>query len=119
MDGAIVIRWGSAIPGREAKGLEVLSQAQQSFDELAKEHRIREHREYFSISGGNGGFMIVEGDLDELAKLMHEPEQLALQAKAAAIVSDFSRELVGGGTDPGVQTIVGNYMNALSEIGYL
>jgi hypothetical protein len=119
MDGAMIIRWGASIPGREAKGLEVLATAQAAFDDLAKSGRIREHREYISLTGNTGGLMIVDGELDELAKLLHEPEQLALESKAAAIVQDFSRELVAGGTDQSVQETIGVYMGALQEVGYL
>lgn len=119
MDGAIIVRWGNPKPGREAKGLEVFAAAQAMFDDLAKAGRIREHRSYFSITGGSSGCMIVDGDLEELAKLLHEPEQLALDVKAAAIVEDFTRELVGGGTDPGVQEMMGIYMQAEQELGYM
>jgi hypothetical protein len=119
VDGAMIITWGSSIPGREAKGLEVLSQAQTMFDGLTKAGRVREHREYISLTGTAGGYMIVDGDLDELAKLLHDPEQLALDTKAAAVVEGFSRQLVGGGTDQGIQALIGTYMGALQEVGYL
>jgi hypothetical protein len=119
VDGAMIIRWGNSVPGREAKGLEVLAGAQAVFDDLAKSGRIREHREYFSITGGSAGYMIVDGELEELTKLLHDPEQLALDVKAAAVVEGFSRELVSGGTDQSIQNTVGIYMGALQEVGYL
>jgi hypothetical protein len=115
----MIVRWGNTIPGREAKSLEVLASAQAMFDDLAKSGRIREHREYFAITGGNSGYMIIDGELEELSKLLHEPDQLALDVKATAVVTDFSRELVGGGTDAGIQNMVGIYMGALQEVGYL
>jgi hypothetical protein len=119
MDGAIFIRWGRPVPGREAKGLEVLAAAQSTYDDLAKAGRIREHREYFAINATSGGCMIVEGEIEELAKLMHSPEQLALNVKASAVVEDFTTQLAAGGTDQGVQNIMGIYMQAEQELGYL
>ena len=119
MNGAVVIRWGASIPGREAKSLEVFGTAVERFEGLAKEGRIHEHREYMALTGRAGGFMIATGDLAELTKIAVEPETLALNAKAEAIVSDFEIQLYAGGTDQTVQEVMGTYMTALSEVGYL
>ena len=60
MNGAVVIRWGASVPGREAKGLEVFGNAVMRFEEYLKAGRIHSHREFFSLTGQDGGFMIVE-----------------------------------------------------------
>ncbi len=119
MNGAMIVRWGQGVPGREAKGLEVFGTAQAHFEGLAKQGRIHGHREFFGVTGTDGGFMIVDGELDELAKISTEMETLALNAKAAAIVSDFEIVLYAGGTDQSVQELMGNYSQSLQEVGYL
>jgi hypothetical protein len=48
-----------------------------------------------------------------------EPETLALNAKAGAIVQDFEIQVYAGGSDQAIQELVGNYATSLSEIGYL
>jgi len=118
MNGAIHISWKAGIPGREAKGLEVFGAALERFEGHLKQGRIHSHEEYFAITGEDGGFMLVRGELEELIKISIEPETLALNAKAAAIVQDFRIQIYGGGTDQAVQELMGTYVSSLQEIGY-
>ena len=119
MNGATVIRWGAAIPGRETKGLEVFGQAIEFFEGLSKKGRIHGHREYISLTGRDGGFMLLEGDTAELVKLVVEPEVLALNAQAAAIVQDFEIQVYAGGNDKSIQELIGTYTGAVSKLGYM
>jgi hypothetical protein len=119
MNGAIVIRWGGSVPGREAKGLEVFGNAVARFEGFLKEGRISSHKEFFSVTGGDGGFMIVEGETSELLAITAEDDTLRLNAQAAAIVQDFEVQVFGGGTDQAVQGLMGTYVNGLQEIGYM
>src|SRR4051812_37052738 len=119
MTGAVVIRWGANIPGREAKSLEVFGKAIERFEGLAKQNRIHSHREYIALTGRLGGFMIIEGEVEELQRILVEPETLALNSQAEAIVHDFEITLYAGGSDQAVQELIGTYAGALSEIGYM
>jgi hypothetical protein len=119
MNGATVIRWGSAKPGREATGLDAFGKAVARMEELAKEGRIHSHREFFALTGHDGGFMILEGEVEELLRLAADPEILALNAKAAAIVQDFETQVYAGGSDQAIQELIGNYITSLSELGYM
>lgn len=119
MTGATVIRWGASIPGREAKGLEVFAASIERFEGFAKQGRVHSHKEYISLDGKSGGFMIVEGDIAELQKIAVEPETLALNTKAAAIVQDFEVQMYLGGTDKAVQDLIGIYLGGLGELGYV
>ena len=119
MKGAIQISWKAGIPGREAKGLEVFGTAVARFEGLAKQGRIHAHQEYFAVTGTDGGFMLVTGELDELLKISVEPETLALNAQAAAIVQDFAIQIYGGGTDQSVQELMGTYVESLQQLGYM
>lgn len=119
MNGAIKISWKAGIPGREAKGLEVFGSAVERFEGLAKQGRIHAHQEFFAVTGSDGGFMLVTGELAELVAISVEPETLSLNAQAAAIVQDFTIEIYGGGTDQSVQELMGTYVQSLQQIGYM
>ena len=117
MNGAVVVRWGESVPGREGKGLEVFGKAIERFEQLAKAGRVTEHHEYIALTGKVGGFMIATGEVEELQKIALEPETLALNTQAAAITQDFEWTLYAGGSDQSVQELIGTYMTSLSEIG--
>lgn len=119
MTGALVIRWGASIPGREAKGLEVFGKAIEQFEAYAKEGRIHSHQEYIALTGHSGGFMMANGDVAELWKIHMSPEMLTLTSQGAAIVSDFEVTIYGGGTDQGIQELIGTYAGAMSGLGYM
>jgi hypothetical protein len=119
MTGALVARWGGNVPGREAKGLEVFGKAVERFEQLQKQGRIHAHHAYLAGTGEVGGFMIVEGELEELQKILVETETLSLNAQAAAICQNFSMQLYIGGSDQTVQQTIGTYVEALGAIGYM
>jgi hypothetical protein len=119
MNGAIVIRWGAPVPGRESKGLDVFGNAVLRFEGYLKSGRIQSHREYFALTGGDGGFMIVEGEVAELLTIVAEDDTVKLNAQASAIVQNFEVQVFGGGTDQAVQGMVGLYAASLQEIGYM
>jgi hypothetical protein len=118
MTGAVLIRWGASVAGREMKSLEVFGKAVERFEQLAKSGRIHAHHEYIALTGRPGGFMIVEGEVEELQKILTEPENLALTTEASLIVTDFSQDLYGGGSDKAVQDLMGVYVNELQTLGY-
>jgi hypothetical protein len=119
MNGAALIRWGTARAGREAKSLEVFGSAIAHFENLTKQGRIHGHREYFSITGPDGGFMLLEGEVEELNRILSDEATLRLNAQASAIVRDFEIQVYAGGTDQAVAEITGNYANSLQQLGYL
>jgi hypothetical protein len=119
MTGAVLIRWGNQVPGREAKSLEVFGRSIEHFEQLAKQGRIHAHREYIALTGRAGGFTIIEGEVEELQKILIEPDTLALNSQAEAIVEDFEITLYAGGTDKAVQDLIGTYMAAIGDLGYM
>lgn len=119
MTGATVITWGASVPGREAKGLEIFGKALAHFEGLAKQGRIHSHKEYFALTGREGGFMIIEGDVSELLKIVGEEATLRLNAEAAAIVQDFTITVYAGGSDQAVGDLMTNYTAAVQGLGYL
>jgi hypothetical protein len=119
MNGATVVRWGAPIPGREAKGLEVFGKAIEYFEGLSKEGRVHGHHEYIALTGRAGGMMVVEGEVAELQQILAEPATMALNAQAEAITQDFEITVYAGGNDQSIQEVIGTYMGAMAEIGYM
>jgi hypothetical protein len=119
MNGAILIRWGASIPSREAAGLNVFGKTVARFEELAKSGRVHGHQEYFSVTGRNGGFMMIDGELDELMKILVEDETMKLTDQASAVVSDLEIQAFAGGNDRATQQLVTDYTTNLQEIGYM
>lgn len=119
MNGATMIRWGKSIPGREATSLDVFGRAINYYETLAKKGRIHGHREYISITGRDGGFALLEGEVEELTKILAEEETLRLNTQAMAVVQDFEIQTYAGGSDQAVQQLVGMYTAGLHDIGYM
>jgi hypothetical protein len=119
MHGAIMIRWGKSIPGREAASLAVFGSAINRYETLSKQGRINGHREYFSITGRDGGFALIEGEVDELTKILSEEDNIRLNNQASAVVDDFEIQTFVGGTDQAVQELTGTYTASLRDIGYM
>jgi len=119
MTGAVIARWGGNVPGREAKGLEVFGKAVERFENLQKEGRIHGHHAYLAATGRVGGFMIIEGEVEELQRILVEPETLKLNSQAASICENFEMQLYIGGSDQSVQQSIGTYVDGLAELGYM
>ena len=119
MNGAVLIRWGASVPGREAASLDVFGRAINRFETLTKQGRLHGHREYVSVTGRDSGFAILDGEIEELTKILTEEDTLKLNAQAGAIVEDFEVQAYVGGTDQAVQEQLTSYTASLREIGYL
>jgi hypothetical protein len=114
-----MIRWGANVPGRETTGLDVFGRAINRFETMTKEGRVDGHREYFSVTGHDGGFMIIEGEVEELTKILVEEDTLKLNSQASAVVEDFEVQAFVGGTDQATQQLIGTYTSSLKDIGYM
>jgi hypothetical protein len=122
MQGALMISWGNPVRGREAQSLGSFSKALGYFEELAKEGRIHGHREYFCLTGNSAqrsGFMVIDGELDELQKIQIEDRNLRLMAEASAVVESFEVTLCAGGTDQSIGESVARFTETMSEMGYM
>jgi len=122
MNGARVITWGSNVPGREAKGLEVFGKALAHFDELAKKGRIHGHKEYLALTGNVdrlAGFMVVEGPVEELIKLQTEESTRALLIEGASIAKDFTATLTAGGDEQTLTQEITLFTKTQQNLGYM
>jgi hypothetical protein len=119
MNGAVLISWGAGIPGREATGLDVFGKTVAHFEGLSKMGRIHGHREYFSVTGRGGGFMMLDGELGELMKILCEDDTMKLTDQAGAIVADLEIQAFAGGSDQSIQQLLGDYAASMKEVGYM
>ena len=119
MNGALMMRWGPSIPGREAASLDVFGSVITWFETLAKSGRIHSHHEYFSVTGRFGGFALLEGELEELTKILAEEDTQRINDKAGAVVQDYEIQTYFGGSDQTIQQAVANYTTTLKDLGFM
>ena len=109
--GAVRIAWGEVRPGIEvAKAMGVLAGTIGRLDDLQKAGRISGYRVFGSILGSNG-FVLMEGDLRELAIIQTEEETLNDLARAIAVVDGVKIELFAGGS---ADDVTDYYMKGLA-----
>ena len=94
------------------------NRTQKDAEQLAKQGRIHSHTEYIALTGSAGGFMLVQGEVEELQKILLEPENLALTTQATMIVQDFEQNLYAGGSDQTIQQLIGVELDGLSALGF-
>src|SRR5687768_1544854 len=92
--GAIIISWGDGQPGVPvAKGLEIFGNALGFYEQLQKDGRIDGYRVYASMTGKPGGQLVIEGAVDELAKLMVDSESQKHRLLGELVVRDLDVQL--------------------------
>ena len=86
------------------------------WDEQAKEGRIHGHHEYFAVTGNatqRQGTMVIEGDLDQLATLMVDEQNMRLLAEASQIVENLDTSLCEQNSDDAIS----RYVSVLNDMG--
>ena len=90
-NGALVIGWGSVIPGREQKSLQVFSEAIQYYARLQQQGTIESFEPVaLDYHGGDlQGFLLIRGDREKLNTLRNSEEFLSLNNRAALVVNNL------------------------------
>jgi len=90
-NGALVIGWGSVIPGREQKSLQVFNEAMQYYARLQQQGTIENFEPVaLDFHGGDlHGFLLIHGDRDKLNALRTSEEFLSLNNRAALVVNNL------------------------------
>jgi hypothetical protein len=90
-NGALVIGWGSVIPGREQKSLQVFNEAMQYYARLQQQGTIESFEPVaLDYHGGDlQGFILVKGDRGKLNALRTSEEFLSFNNRAALVVNNF------------------------------
>jgi hypothetical protein len=116
-DAAIIATWGDAIPGREAKSLEVFTDFMEFWGKKAADGRVSQPQVFFNQDGSEGVF-IVTGKSDALMEIAESEEFEKLTAKGHMIVQDLKSHVYYGGSDEEITRATRIFAEAGSELGY-
>jgi hypothetical protein len=115
-DAALFIGWGAPIPSREAKGLEVFTEA------LAFHGGLRESGDIESVDvvllaphGGDlNGFIVLRGSEDQMSALRRNQEFERINARASLVVERLG--VVDAVVDDGVGEQISLYQEAIGAV---
>jgi hypothetical protein len=115
-DGGLFIGWGAPITGREAKGLDVLSESLAYYGGL-QEQGVIESFETVILEPHGGdlqGFILLRGSEERLAQLRVDEEFVRLSTRASLIVASVG--VIGAALGDGLERAIGMYQQAVSEL---
>jgi hypothetical protein len=118
-NGAIVISWGSAIPGRERKMLAVLKDMLDFTRKLEAAERITDTRLFVSTTGPNRDTVMLFGPLDQLSALLVDDELESMLQDGMLVVQDISVALWAGGRPEEVLSGLSVHAEKLASHGLL
>lgn len=115
-DGGLFIGWGAPVRGREAKGLEVFSEALAYYGRLQQEGAIESFEPVILEPHGGDlqGFILLRGSAERLAQLRVDDEFVRLSTRASLIVEGVG--VVGAALGDGLQESIDIYQQAISEL---
>jgi hypothetical protein len=82
---ALFVSWGRPLQGRESKALEVFSQVMEHYAGLEQQKKVAAHRTYLTTTGSMerlGGFMVIEGSVEQLRSVVDSDEWTTLWLRA-------------------------------------
>ena len=99
--GALFVGWGSPVPGREQKALQVFAEAVAYYGRLQQAGDIDGFEPFLlQPHGGDlSGFLLVKGDLPKLAGLLVADEFVRLNGRSQLVVTNFGVVLAHTGED--------------------
>ena len=115
-DAALVSTWGRAVPGREAKAIEVFMEFMQWWGKQAAEGKCSEPEPFFATDG-SGGMSVVRGKADMLLELASSDEALRLISKGQLIVQDLETTWYYAGDE--VTGLTSMFLESGHELGYV
>jgi hypothetical protein len=115
-DAGLFIGWGAPITGREAKGLEVLSESLAYYGRLQEEGVIESFETAILEPHGGDlqGFILLRGSEERLAQLRVDDEFVRLSTRASLIVEGVG--VIGAALGDGLEQAIGTYQQAVSEL---
>ena len=114
-DRVLFISWGSPIPGREERGLEVFNDAIGLFGRMQQEGRI----EKFDVvllqpNGDLNGYIELHGSAEQIAAV-HEDEEFQRNTVDASLIVDKLRH-VDGVTNDEVARQIAMYQEGIARV---
>jgi hypothetical protein len=115
-DAGLFIGWGNPVRGRERTALAVFGEAIEFYTQLQQEGQIESFEAVFlEPHGGDlGGFFLVRGSREQLAKIRTTEGYDRLNARADLIVESFG--VVGAALGPGIDAQMGFFQQAIDDL---
>jgi hypothetical protein len=115
-DAGLFIGWGAPIVGREAKGLEVFSEALAYYGRLQQEGVIEGFETAILEPHGGDlqGLVLLRGSEEKLAQLRVDNEFVRLSTRASLIVQGLG--VVGAALGDGLEQAITTYQEAIAEL---
>jgi hypothetical protein len=116
-DAGLFIGWGAPIRGREAKGLDVLSETLAYYGRLQQEGVIEDFETAILEPHGGDlqGFILLRGSEERLAQLRVDDEFVRLSTRASLVVEGLG--VIGAALGDGLEQAIGTYQEAVSQLG--
>lgn len=116
-DRVIFIGWSNAVRGREQASAKVFAEAMEFWGRLKAAGEIESvDAVLLDAHGGDlGGFFLIKGEGEKLARVRLSPEMRRLMVRADAIVDCLGA--VGGVTGDGVAKQMGMFLETATELG--
>ena len=115
IDSAIVFKYTRAAPGREAKALDLFTEAMAFFGTASHEGKCEEPLTFMGMSGHS--FIIIPGEYSLLMDLVRSDEFRELYTKVVFAVPDIGYEI--GAFGQGVQDFMARWARVGSELAML
>ena len=117
-DRVLFISWGSAVRGREARGLEVFNEALGMLGRRQQEGQIESFDVVlFEPNGEMNGYVAVRGSAAQIETLRQDEDFLRSTADAMLIVDGFRH--IAGYTNEGIARQMAIYQEALAKVPQL
>ena len=115
-DAGLFIGWGAPVRGREAKGLEVFSEALAYYARLQQDGVIEGFETAILEPHGGDlqGLVLIRGSEEKLALLRVDPEFVRLSTRADLIVEGLG--VIGAALGEGLEQAIATYQEAISEL---
>ena len=114
-EGAIVVSWGSANPGREMKLPPLLGKVFAYCNALQTEKKIKEVRIFVTKAGVYRDTLMLYGALDQLSRILVDNQFEALLMEGTIVVQNINIALWEGGSPEWLSTGMSSYMDVLKQ----
>jgi hypothetical protein len=91
--GALISEWDNIIPGREAQSLEVFERLHRFWQSQQEAGRISSRQAFLSAIPGDAGFEVVDGDFDELGRLIGDESYRDISILARSVLKRLRTHL--------------------------
>lgn len=114
MKGAVVYKWSTPVPGREARGAEFMGETNSRLEKYVADGTISDYSWYISGHSSNG-LLIMRGEMEKLTELQGDPELLTANIKGSLLNEDFEWGYYATGDT--VDLLMGVYEQEVAALG--